>query len=102
MGTNKANPCLNSIELDNLNLLPDASQQLPDLLICGTEAAGVSHSPRLEEEGAAKLGERLGCAVVCKIGTGFERSCNLLAVDAVSESFPVRNVPIRIRDSGQR
>lgn len=102
MGTNQANPCWSSIELAGLNPLPDAAQQLPDLLFCGTEAAGVSHSPRLEEEGAAKLGERFCCAVVCKICTGFERSCNLVAVDAVGESFPVRKVPIRIRDSGQR
>jgi len=62
MGTNQANPCWSSIELAGLNPLPDASQQLPDLLFCGTEAAVVSHSPRFEEEGAAKLGERLGCA----------------------------------------
>jgi len=82
MGTNQANPCLNSIELAGLNPFPDASQQLPDLLFRRPEAAGVSHSPRLEEEGAAQLGERLGCSVVCKIGTDFERSCNLVAVDA--------------------
>jgi hypothetical protein len=82
MGTNKANPCWSSIKLAGLNPLPDAAQQLPYLLFCGPEAAGVSHSPRLEEEGAAKLGERLGCAVICKIGTGFERSCDLVAVDA--------------------
>ena len=98
MDANQANHYWSSSELAGLNLLPDASQQLPDLLFCGTEAAGVSHSPRLEEEGAAKLGERLGCVVVCKIGTGFERSCNLLAIDAVGETFPVRNVRIRFRD----
>jgi hypothetical protein len=32
MGTNQANHCWSSIEFAGLNLLPDAAQQLPDLL----------------------------------------------------------------------
>ena len=32
MGTNQGNHCWNSIELACLNLLPDAAQQLTDLL----------------------------------------------------------------------